>query len=90
MQRQVSFLQSKIDMLTSCTGTPPDREIVARMLDALVKKFTEFGDQATANQYRSMKDDFLRNGTISQDMLNRSLAASSRVDEQIVAQDIDF
>ncbi len=90
VQRQVLFLQGKIDLLTSGSGTQRDREIVARMLDALVKKFEDFGDQATANQYRAMKDDFLRKGTISQDMLNRSLAASSRVDEQIVAQDIDF
>ena len=90
VQRQVLFLQGKIDMLTSGAGTQRDREIVARMLDALVKKFEDFGDQATANQYRSMKEEFLRKGTISQDMLNRSLAASSRVDEQIVAQDLDF
>ena len=42
------------------------------------------------NQYRSMRAEFLKNGGISQEMLNRSLAASTRVDMTAVAQDIDF
>lgn len=90
VQRQVLFLQGKIDLLKSGGGTPRDREIVARMLEALIKKFDDFGDIATANQYREMKEEFLKKGTISQEMLNRSLAASSRAEESVMAQDIDF
>jgi hypothetical protein len=90
VQRQVLFLQGKIDLLKSGGGTQRDREIVARLLEALIKKFEDFGDQATANQYRAMKDEFVQKGTISQEMLNRSLAASSRAEEIVMAQDIDF
>ena len=35
-------------------------------------------------------DEFQRKGTISQEMLNRSLAASSRAEDLVIAQDIDF
>src|SRR5262249_2472614 len=90
VQRQVLFLQGKIDLLKENRGTQRDREIVAKLLEALIKKFEDFGDQATANQYRSMKDEFTAKGTISQEMLNRSLAASSRAEELVLAQDIDF
>lgn len=90
VQRQVLFLQAKTDLLASGGGTDRDRVIVANLLKALIKKFEEFGDQAMANQYRSMQQEFQRRGTISQEMLNRSLAASSRAEEVIVAQDIDF
>jgi hypothetical protein len=90
VQRQVLFLQGKIDTLKAGGGTQRDREIVAKLLEALIKKFEDFGDQATANQYRSMKDEFTQKGTISQEMLNRSLAASSRAEEIVMAQDIDF
>jgi len=90
VQRQVLFLQGKIDVLKSGGGTPRDREIVAKLLEALIKKFEDFGDQATANVYRGMKDEFTRKGTISQEMLNRSLAASSRAEDLVMAQDIDF
>ncbi len=90
VQRQVLFLQGKIDILKAGGGTQRDREIVARLLEALIKKFEDFGDQATANQYRGMKDEFTRKGTISQEMLNRSLAASSRAEEMVMAGDIDF
>jgi hypothetical protein len=37
-----------------------------------------------------MKEEFTRKGTISQEMLNRSLAATSRAEETITTQDIDF
>ena len=84
------FLQGKIDLLKTGGGTQRDREIVAKLLDALIKKFVDFGDQAMANQYRAMKDEFIAKGTISQEMLNRSLAASSRAEEIVMAQDIDF
>jgi hypothetical protein len=90
VQRQVLFLQSKIDLLQRGTGSARDRTVVAKMLGALVAKFAEFGEQAMVNQYRDMQEEFLRKGTISQEMLNRSLAASSRAEEIIVAQDIDF
>jgi len=90
VQRQVLFLQGKIDLLASGGGGPRDREIVAKLLEALIKKFEDFGDQAMANQYRAMKDEFTKKGTISQEMLNRSLAASSRAEEIVIAQDIDF
>jgi hypothetical protein len=90
VQRQVLFLQTKIDLLKADRGSQRDKEIVAKLLDALIKKFEDFGDQATANQYRTMKDEFTKKGTISQDMLNRSLAASSRAEELVMAQDIDF
>mgnify|MGYP002784871919 CR=1 FL=1 len=90
VQRQVLFLQGKIDLLKAGGGTQRDREIVARLLEALIRKFEDFGDQAMANQYRGMKDEFTRKGTISQEMLNRSLAASSRAEEMVMARDIDF
>ncbi|MCS7044831.1 MAG: VWA domain-containing protein [Gemmataceae bacterium] len=90
VQRQVLFLQTKIDAVQQNRATDRDRAIIAKLLAALVQKFQEFGDQAVANQYRAMQAEFLRKGTISQEMLNRSLAASSRAEELVVAQDIDF
>jgi hypothetical protein len=90
VQRQVLFLQSRIDLLQHGGGTPRDRAVVAKLLTALIAKFEEFGEQAQVNQYRGMQEEFLRKGTISQEMLNRSLAASSRAEEIVVAQDIDF
>src|SRR5262245_45227290 len=90
VQRQVLFLQAKIDALHHGAGSDRDKAVVAKLLHALIQKFQDFGDQATANQYRSMQEEFLRKGTISQEMLNRSLAASSRAEELVVAQDIDF
>jgi hypothetical protein len=90
VQRQVLFLQGKIDLLKAGGGSQRDREIVAKLLEALIKKFEDFGDQANANQYRAMKDEFTQKGTISQEMLNRSLAASSRAEEIVMAQEMDF
>src|SRR5581483_4706569 len=90
VQRQVLFLQGKIDLLQRGGGTARDRTVVAKMLSALITKFQDFGDQAAVNQYRGMQEEFLRKGTISQEMLNRSLAASSRAEEIVMAQDIDF
>jgi hypothetical protein len=90
VQRQVLALQEKIDALQRGTATDRDRELAARLLRALVARFDELGDQAQANTYRSMQLEFLTHGTISQDMLNRSLAASSRAEEIVVAQDLDF
>ncbi len=90
VQRQVLFLQAKMDALQKGSSSDRDKAIVAKLLHALIQKFQEFGDQATANQYRSMQEEFTRRGSISQEMLNRSLAASSRAEELVVAQDIDF
>jgi hypothetical protein len=90
VQRQVLFLQSKIDALNRGSAGARDRVIIANLLQALITKFQELGDQAMVNQYRSMQEEFLRQGTISQEMLNRSLAASSRAEDIVVAQDIDF
>jgi hypothetical protein len=90
VQRQILFLQSKIDLVTQGKATDRDRALVANLLEALAAKFLEFGEQAMVNQYRTMQEEFLRKGTISQEMLNRSLAASSRAEEVIVAQDVDF
>jgi hypothetical protein len=90
VQRQVLFLQSKVDALKAGTAGPRDRAIIANLLRALIAKFQDFGEQAMVNQYRAMEEEFLRKGTISQEMLNRSLAASSRAEDIVVAQDIDF
>jgi hypothetical protein len=90
VQRQVLFLQQKIDALKHGGAGPQERGVVAKLLDALIRKFDDLGDTASANQYRTLQAEFLRQGTISQEMLNRSLAASSRAEEVIVAQDVDF
>jgi Ca-activated chloride channel family protein len=90
VQRQVLFLQSKIDSLNHGTAGSRDAAIVGNLLRALITKFQDFGEQAMVNQYRAMQEEFVRKGTISQEMLNRSLAASSRAEDIVVAQDIDF
>jgi hypothetical protein len=90
VQRQVLFLQGKIDLLKQGAGTKQDQKIIATLLGTLIAKFEQFGDQAMANQYRSMREEFLQSGAISQEMLNRSLAASSRAETMVTAQDIDF
>src|SRR5262249_1312679 len=90
VQRQVLFLQSKIDALRRGNAQDRDRTIVANMLRALIQKFDELGDKATANHYRQMQEDFQGQGTISQEMLNRSLAASSRAEDVLAAHVMDF
>jgi hypothetical protein len=90
VQRQVLFLQTKIDLLQLGKAALQDRGVVAKVLEALVRKLDELGDTAGANQYRALQAEFLQSGTISQEMLNRSLAASSRAEDVMVAQDIDF
>jgi Ca-activated chloride channel family protein len=90
VQRQVLFLQTKIDLLNQGKAAAQDRSVVAKLLDALVRKLDELGDTAAANQFRAIQAEFLHSGTISQEMLNRSLAASSRAEDVMVAQDIDF
>jgi hypothetical protein len=91
VQRQLLFMQTRIDLLTSGSGTQKDREIVAKLLTQLVQRFEESGDHANSNMYAQMKADFLRQGTITQEMLNRSLAASSKVgDGPAAVKDLDF
>jgi hypothetical protein len=90
VQRQVLFIQTKADVLNRGQGTDHDKVLVANVLQKLIQKFEEFGDQVMANQYRLMQTELQEKGTISQDMLNRSLAASSRAEDVVVAQDIDF
>ncbi len=90
VQRQVLFLQQKADLINSGQASERDRILVANVLKALIKKFEDFNDHAMVNQYRAMQDEFLRTGVISQDMLNMSLAASSRAEPVMMAQDIDF
>jgi hypothetical protein len=90
VQRQVLFLQAKVDALRRGDPSATDRALVGSLLRTLIQKFDEFGDKAVANQYRQMQTEFLARGTIAQDMLNRSLAASSVAEEVVVAQDIDF
>jgi Ca-activated chloride channel family protein len=89
VQRQVLFLQEKIDALKSGTATAKDQATVARLLDTLIKKYEEFGNQALANMYRDMQKEFERRGTISQDMMNRSLASSTKP-EAVREEPIDF
>lgn len=88
-QRQLLFLQEKKDLIERGQATSKDKDIVAKLLDALVKKFEEQGDQANLNSYRQMRDEFLQKGIISQEMMNRSLAASSKVEGAIAVQEVD-
>jgi hypothetical protein len=90
VQRQVLYLQNKIDSLKGGQASNQDRTDVANLLKVLIQRFEEFGDLPMANQYRQMQEEFRAQGTISQEMLNRSLAASSVAEEIVVAQDIDF
>lgn len=90
VQRQVLFLQTKIDALRQNAAGLQDRVVVAKLLAALIQKLDDLGDRVMANQYRTIQSEYQKNGTISQDMLNRSLAASSRAEEVMVAQDVDF
>jgi Ca-activated chloride channel family protein len=90
VQRQVLFLQKKIDAVNAGSASANDQTVIARLLDTLIKKYEEFGDQANANQYRTMQQEFRDGKTISQEMLNRSLAASSKVEETITVVNPDF
>jgi hypothetical protein len=89
VQRQLLFLQTKRDILAAGKATEKDRTIVARLLDELIRRFDEHGDQASVNMYRNMKNEFLEKGLISQEMINRSLAASSKVEGTVAVQEVD-
>ena len=89
VQRQVLFLQQKIDAIKSNSATEKDKHIVARLLDNLIAKFAEIGDQQSGNMYEKMRAEFQKQGTISQQMLNQSLAASSKVGETVGVTEID-
>ena len=88
-QRQLLFLQAKRDLIDRGQATAKDKDIVAKLLEALVKKFEEQGDQANLNTYREMQSLFQKNGIITQEMMNRSLAASSKVEGAIALQEVD-
>jgi Ca-activated chloride channel family protein len=89
VQRQLLFLQKKQDAIKDGRATEKDKIIVGRLLDELIKRFGDLGDQASANMYRNMKSDFLEKGIISQEMMNRSLAASSKVEGSVAVQEIE-
>lgn len=89
VQRQLLFLQEKKDAIEAGIATERDKKIVASLLDELVRKFQELGDQANCNMYKAMKEEYLRNGTISQETMNRSLAASSKVEGGVAVVDVD-
>ena len=89
VQRQVLFLQGKIDAIEQGRATEKDKLIVARLLDSLINKFEEFGDHQSRNLYESMRSEFQKRGTISQQTLNQSLAASSKVEATVTVQEID-
>ena len=88
-QRQLLFLQEKRDLLERGQASVKDKDVIARLLEALVRKFEEQGDQANLNLYRQIRDDYLSQGKITQEMMNRSLAASSKVEGTIAVQEVD-
>ncbi|HEY0981906.1 VWA domain-containing protein [Schlesneria sp.] len=88
-QRQVLFLQGKRDLIERGQATAKDKDVVAKLLEALIKKFEEQGDQANLNMYRQMQSEFQTKGLITQEMMNRSLAASSKVEGAIALQEVD-
>ncbi len=90
VQRQVLFLQSKIDAPASTAAATATRRsspsCCRRSSRSSRTSATRRWPTSTAPCRRSSR----RKGTISQEMLNRSLAASSRAEELVIAQDIDF
>lgn len=89
VQRQLCFMQEKLRLLETGQGQEKDRIVVARLLEALIKKFEELGDQMNLNQYKKMREEFIQSGKISQQMMNQSLAASSKVAEATALVEID-
>ena len=88
-QRQLLFLNEKRALLDSGYATEKDKTVIAKLLDALVKKFEERGDAANLNLYRQMQTEYAQNGVITQEMMNRSLAASSKVAGAVAVVDTD-
>lgn len=89
VQRQLLFLQQKRDAIQAGRATEKDKALVSRLLEELVRKFREVGDQANVNMYQKMKDEYVRSGTISQETMNRSLAASSKVEGGVAVVDVE-
>jgi hypothetical protein len=89
VQRQLLFLQHKRDALEAGRASEKDKILVSRLLEQLIRKFRELGDQANVNMYENMKNEYLRKGTISQEMMNRSLAASSKVEGGVAVVDVE-
>lgn len=89
VQRQVIFLDEKIKLINSGDAAEKHRQVVGRLLGTLIAKFEELGDKANQNHYEQLKTEFLANGTISQQSLNQSLAASSKVAQEVGVVNID-
>ncbi len=89
VQRQVLFLTETIKLIESGDANPKHRQVIGRLLGKLIAKFEELGDKANQNHYERMKADYLAKGTISQQSLNQSLAASSKVAQEVGVVNID-
>ena len=73
-------------LLAYSAGMLPEEEFLA--LEEHLRSCTDC--RARLAELKNIAGVKEASGTISQEMLNRSLAASSRAEEVIVAQDIDF
>ena len=89
-QQQLLHLNKMRELLITGKATEKDRTEIAKLLDGLVKKFKERGDAANENLYRQLQTEYAAKGDITQEMMNRSLAASSKVDGGLVEVDIEF
>jgi Ca-activated chloride channel family protein len=83
VQRQLLFLAEKRKAIESGAATEKDRRAVAKLIAKIIEKYQRMGDQANVNLYEKMRDEYERAGKITQDMLNASLAASSRAEEGV-------
>ena len=86
VQRQLLFLSAKRKAIEDGTATEKDRRAVAKLIAKIIEKYQRMGDQVNVNLYETMRADYERSGKISQDMLNASLAASSRAEEGAVSK----
>jgi Ca-activated chloride channel family protein len=89
VQRQLLFMQEKIRLIESGAASDKDKTIVAKLLEVLIARFQELGDQASANRYQDMKNEFLKTNKISVQTMNQSLAASSKVADNPGIVDIE-
>jgi Ca-activated chloride channel family protein len=86
VQRQLLFLAEKRQAIEKGTASDKDRRAVAKLIAKIIEKYQRMGDQANVNLYEKMRDEYERGGKISQDMLNASLAASSRAEDGAVSK----
>lgn len=85
IQRQLLFLAEKRKAIESGSANDRDRRTVAKLIAKIIEKYERMGDQVNMNLYEAMRTEYERSGKISQDMLNASLAASSRAEETTAA-----